>query len=128
MNILELATQGPPGPPGPSGTGTGIGGIGSARNFWGQSLAQTAGSTATLASISSGYRVMGFVAHGTGDGYFTIQVNSATVLSGRIRLSAPMLVVILGAGFDVVAGSLVTLRVTNESGSTADYEATLLGI
>ena len=101
-----------------------------ASNNWGQSLALTAGATGTLASIASsvaGYQIKGFVAHGTGDGYWTVQVASVTVLSGRTRATQPTLLIILPNGINVATGSLVTLKVTNESGSTADYEATLLG-
>ena len=103
---------------------------GAASNNWGQALAVTAGATGTLASIASslaGYQIKGIVAHGTGDGYFFVQVASVTVLSGRTRATAPMLVVFLPNGISVPAASLVTLKVTNECGSTADYEATLLG-
>lgn len=103
---------------------------GAANNNWGQALAVTAAATGTLASIASsvaGYQIKGIVAHGTGDGYFFVQVASVTVLSGRTRATAPMLVVFLPNGISVPAASLVTLKVTNECGSTADYEATLLG-
>ena len=99
-------------------------------NNFGQAIGITAGATATLASIASsvaGYQIKGLVAHGIGDGYFVIQVASITVLSGRIRSTLPTLSIILPNGMAVPAGSLVTLKVTNESGSTADFEATLLG-
>lgn len=101
-----------------------------ASNTWGQSLALTAGATGTLASIASsvaGYQIKGLVAHGTGDGYWFLQVASITVLSGRTRSTSPTLALSLPNGVSVPAASLVTLKVTNESGSTADYEATLLG-
>ena len=39
----------------------------------------------------------------------------------------PTLMITLPNGIAVATGSTVTLKVTNESGSTADYEATLLG-
>ena len=97
---------------------------------WGQALAVTAGATATLASIVSsaaGYQIRGFTANGLGDGYFFIQVSSVTVLSGRIRSTAPVFALTLPNGIAVATGSAVALKVTNESGSTADYEATLLG-
>lgn len=103
---------------------------GAASNQWGQSLALTAGATGTLASIASsaaGYQAKGFIAHGTGDGYWFLQVASVTLLSGRTRASMPTLIVSLQNGIAVAAGSVVALKVTNESGSTADYEATLLG-
>ena len=106
-------------------------GLAPASNQWGQSLALTAGATGTLASIASstaGYQVKGFIAHGTGDGYWFLQIASVTVLSGRTRATFPMLVITLPNGINVAIGSLVALKVTNESGSTADYEATLLGI
>ena len=100
-----------------------------ALNQWGQALAVTAGATATLASVTAaaGYQVKGFSANGLGDGYFFVQVASVTVLSGRIRSTAPVFSLTLPNGINVSTGALVTLKVTNESGSTADYEATLLG-
>lgn len=101
-----------------------------ANDAWGQALALVTGATAAVASIASsvvGYQIKGFVAHGTGDGYFAIQIASVTVLSGRIRATQPTLTIILPNGINVTAGSAVALKVTNESGSTADYEATLLG-
>ena len=101
-----------------------------AANVLGQSLAVTAGATATLVNVAinvSGYQVKGLVAHGTGDGYFAVQINNVTVLSGRIRSSLPTLVMTLPNGIAVTSGQTVKLNVTNESGSTADYEATLLG-
>ena len=97
---------------------------------WAQSLAVTAASTATLLSIAvsvSGYQIKGFVAHGSGDGYFAVQINNVTVLSGRTRASLPTLVVMLPNGIAVASGKTVNFNVTNESGSTADYEATLIG-
>lgn len=101
-----------------------------ASNIWAQALAVTNGATATLASVlvsSAGYQCKGFIAHGTGDGYFYVQVGGATVLSGRTRVSMPTLVVTLPNGVAVAAGQTVSFTVRNESGSTADYEATLLG-
>lgn len=101
-----------------------------ANNAWAQALSLTNGSTGTLASIPAsiaGYQIKGVVAHGTGDGYFFIQVSSVTVLSGRTRATMPMLMISLPNGIAVATGSSVALKVTNESGSTSDYEATLLG-
>lgn len=101
-----------------------------AANQWGQALSVTAGATATLASIASsaaGYRIAGFTSNGLGDGYFFVQVASITILSGRIRSTAPVYTITLPNGINVPTGSLVALKVTNESGSTADFEATLLG-
>lgn len=102
----------------------------SAKNNWGQVVAVAAGVTQTIINIPSsvsGYRLKGLLAHGIGDGYFVVQVSSTTVFSGRIRSSAPMLIVMLPNGVAVPTGSTVSLKVTNETGSTADYEATLLG-
>lgn len=98
-------------------------------NF-GQVLSVTAAATATVVNIVSsvaGYRCNGMVCHGTGDGYFVIQVGAVTLISGRTRLAAPMLILPLSGGIAITTGSNVTLKVTNESGSTADFEATLLG-
>lgn len=98
--------------------------------LWGQSLAAVAGSTVTPVSIASsvaGYQIKGAICHGTGDGYFAVQVAGVTVVSGRTRATAPMLQLILPNGISVATASNVSVRVTNESGSTADYEVTLLG-
>ena len=70
---------------------------------------------------------MGLIGHGTGDGYFVVQVNGSTVFSGRTRATLPTLVITLPNGIAPTAGSVIALKVTNESGSTADYDATLLG-
>ena len=97
---------------------------------WGQTLAVTAGMTATIVNIvnsTAAYRCNGMVCHGTGDGYFAIQVDAVTLVSGRTRSTAPMLILPLAGGVAINTGSNVTLKVTNESGSTADFEATLLG-
>ena len=101
-----------------------------AANNWGQALAVTASATATIINIASsvaGYRIKGVIAHGTGEGYFAVQIAAVTIFSGRIRLNASMLIVTLPNGVFVPTGSAVTLKVTNESTVTADYEATLLG-
>lgn len=97
---------------------------------WAQALSVANASTATIVNIASsavGYQIRGMVCHGTGDGYFAIQVGGVTVLSGRTRSTAPMLQINLTNGIAVAAASVVALKVTNESGSTADYDATLLG-
>ena len=97
---------------------------------WAQSLAVVAGATPTVISIAStvlGYQIKGLIAHGTGDGYFFVQAGGLTVISGRTRSTAPMLQLLLPNGISVPAGSALTVKVTNESGSTADYEITLLG-
>ena len=97
---------------------------------WGQSLAVVAGATATVVNIVSapvGYQIKGMLCHGTADGYFSIQVDGVTQVSGRTRSTAPMLQLILPNGIGVTTAANVTVRVTNESGSTADYELTLLG-
>lgn len=104
---------------------------GSGSNPWGQASALTAGATATLVNIASsvaGYKIQGLIGHGTGDGYFFIQVGGVTVLSSRTRSTAPVTFIDLGNGIAVTTGSVVALKVTNESGSTADYDASLLGV
>lgn len=101
-----------------------------ANDVWGQQTSITNSSTVTVASIGSspaGYQIKGFVAHGTGDGYWFITVAGTTVLSGRTRWSNPTLTVNLPNGISVTTASAVLLQVTNESGSTANYEGTLLG-
>lgn len=100
-----------------------------ANDSFGQAAAATAGSTSTLASLSApaGYRIAGLIGNGTGDGYFVVQVAGATVFSGRTRSTLPTLALMLPHGIPVSTGALVTLKVTNESGSTADFDGTLLG-
>lgn len=101
-----------------------------ASNIWAQSLAVTNGATSTITSIAStvaGYQIKGLIAHGTGDGYFVVQIAGLTILSGRTRSTMPNLMIILPNGIAVTTGSIVSLKVTNESGNTADYEITLLG-
>ena len=112
----------------PSGVQAVLNSIGPAS--WGQSLAVVAGATATpvnIVSTPAGYQIKGILCHGTADGYFAIQVGGVTVVSGRTRSTAPMLQLILPNGISTVTGSNIAVRVTNESGSTADYEVTLLG-
>lgn len=97
---------------------------------WGQVIAVVTGATTTPVNIVSspvGYQIKGMLCHGTADGYFAIQVSGITVVSGRTRSTAPMLQLILPNGISVPTGSNIAVRVTNESGSTADYEVTLLG-
>lgn len=101
-----------------------------AATLWGQALSVTTTSTATIVNILtsiSNYKIKGFICHGLGDGYFFVQVNGATVLSTRTRASFPVANIILPNGIAVPANSQITLKVTNESGSTSDYEGTLLG-
>lgn len=101
-----------------------------ANDNFAQALATTSGATATVINIASsvaGYQIKGMVCHGTGEGYFFIQINSVTVLSGRIRSTQPTLNINLPNGIAVTTASVVALKVTNESVSTADFEATLLG-
>jgi hypothetical protein len=101
-----------------------------ANNNWAQALATTIAATVTVINIASSvanYQVKGMICHGTGDGYFFVQVNAVTVFSGRTRATQPVLIISLPNGIPVTTGSSVALKVTNESGSTADFEATLLG-
>ena len=97
---------------------------------YGQSLLVVAGVTAVPISILSTtdrFQIVGFIAGGTGDGYFVLRVNNVTQVTGRIMSTAPMLQIILPNGIAPAIGSIVTISVTNESGSTADYDVTLLG-
>lgn len=99
-------------------------------NQWGQALSVAPGETATLAAIGSsrpGYSVRGLIATGRGEGYFFLQVDALTVLSGRLRLGQPNLVLVLPNAIHMDTNSTVTLQVTNEASSATDFEATLLG-
>lgn len=99
-------------------------------NNFGSTTALANAATGTLVNIPSsaaGFKLMGFTATGTGDGYFFVQVASVTVFSGRIHVGQKSIEVQLPNPQLVTTASNVTLKVTNESGSTADFEATLLG-
>lgn len=101
-----------------------------AKNSFGQAVALAAGATATLATVLSapaGFKLKGVIATGNGDAYVFVQINSITVLSGRTKWTVPTLELILPNGVEVATGATVAIKVTNECGSIADYEATLLG-
>jgi hypothetical protein len=101
-----------------------------AQNNLGTATSLANAATATIVNITSsaaGYQINGFVAHGTGDGYWFVQVAGSTILSGRTRWSQPTCIIALPNPVTVTTASAVTLQVTNESGSTANYEGTLLG-
>lgn len=86
--------------------------------------------TAVLVNIPSSpanYRITGWSATGNADGYFFVQIAGSTVLSGRTSWGQPSVHAILPNPIDVTTGSTVALKVTNISGNTANFEATLLG-
>lgn len=101
-----------------------------ANNSFGEAIDLTAGATAALISIPAttpGFQIKGFIGSGTGDGYWFVQVGGVTLFSGRTRSTVPTLIISLPNGIFINTGSAVTLNVTNESGSTANFESTLLG-
>lgn len=100
-----------------------------ANNSWGSATALTNSASTVLASLIGGSNlsIKGIICHGTADGYFFVQINMVTVFSGRTRSTLPMFTITLPNGIVLPAGATATLNVTNESGSTANYEGTLLG-
>lgn len=101
-----------------------------ASNTYGTTTSLAASATTTLVSIPSsaaGYKVRGLVCSGNADGFFFIQVNSSTIVSGRIHSSNRTLEISLPNPVSVTAASVVELKVTNQGLGAADYESTLLG-
>ena len=97
---------------------------------WGQVTGVLTATTVTVVSIASSvadYQIKGMVAHGTGDGYFTILVNGVILITTRTRLTAPLMVLPLPNGIAVPTGSLIQITVLNESATTASFDVTLLG-
>lgn len=104
--------------------------VAAANNTYGTTTSLANAATGTLVNIASstaGYKITGFQGTGTGDGYFFIQVAGSTILSGRINVTQKSVSVLLPNPVSVTTATAVTLKVTNESGSTADFEGTLLG-
>ena len=102
-----------------------------ANNSYGSASAVVDSTTVMLVNIvssSPNYKITGIVATGNADGYYEVRVGSGTVLSGRTTFGNPTLAILLNSAIVVPAGSAVVVRVTNTSGSTANYEAILLGI
>lgn len=101
-----------------------------ANDSFGTTTSLADGSTATLVNIPSttSYKLAGFSVTGNGDGYFFVQVAGATIISARTRFSQPSILVALPNPVAVADASTVALKVTNESGSTANFEGTLFGV
>lgn len=73
------------------------------------------------------YRLTGFSSTGTGDGYFTVQIDGTTVMSDRIDNIRRSCRNISPRGVQVEAGTHVTLHVKNEARGTCQYEGTIFG-
>lgn len=99
-----------------------------ARNYFGQAIAVAPGATVdvTVVIAVSDLKVRGFSATGEGDGYFALQVEGATILSGRIHMGRKSIVVSNFVGDMVEDSVTVSLKVTNESLLTSNFEGTIL--
>lgn len=87
------------------------------------------GTAAPLVTVTApaNWRCDGFSATGDGDGYFTLLIDGATVLTGRIRFAQPSIAVTFPAPVPVSAGLTVVLRVSSESSVTCTYDGTIYG-
>lgn len=122
----------------PDGTNISAGGGGggtftlsNANDIYGEALSVADGSTVDVVSIPSsaaGYKVAGMSCTGTGDGHFYVTIGGSKVLSGRINATQPSIYIALPNPITISLGTTVSLKVINKSGSTADFEATLLGV
>lgn len=101
----------------------------SADNIYGEQPTVTSGSTATLVTFSApaGWRFYGFIGGGEADGKFMVQYDAATKYVSRTNISRRDPSFILPVPDPDAGGTVVTVKVTNTSDSTAAYEATLLG-
>lgn len=85
--------------------------------------------TATLVSYTAvaGDRLAGFTGTGTRSGYFFVQVNGTTVMSGRAWTTNQNAVITPTIVKTLAVGDAVVLKVTNESptNDTGNFEGTL---
>lgn len=101
-----------------------------ADNAYGSVSGVTIGNTSNVVQVNpstENFKLRGFIATGTGDGYFFLQVDGVTQFSGRTSIANKSINVVLPNAQLVNTGSDIILKVTNEAEETADYEATILG-
>ncbi len=101
-----------------------------ANNEFGLQPGIAPGVTVALAEILStpaGYKFRGFNCTGTGDGYFSVSIDSTIWYSGRINNTTRTVSMILPNPHLIPEGSDIALDVTNEALDSADFEGTLLG-
>ena len=86
--------------------------------------------TATIATIPSAtidYRVRGFVVTATGNAKIRIDVNGATIITGRIHSSNRTCRIMLPNGVNTALADTIDLKITSESDLTISADGTLLG-
>lgn len=92
-----------------------------------QALAPGASGVVTQVVASNNFGFRGITATGSGDGYFELQVNNTTLLSGRIHaIERNLNLSVLGA-YVIENGITITLRVRNDSESLCSYEGVIIG-
>lgn len=99
-------------------------------NNYGTVLAVANGATGTIVTFvaPAGWRFAGFEAGGEGDGLFFVQFGVTTKYSRRTNIVNRHASVALPEPDATAGGQTVTLKVTNNSVDTADFEGTLLGV
>ena len=100
-----------------------------ADNIYGENGTVVSGATATLVTFSApaGWRFYGIVGGGEADGKYLVQYDAATQYVSRTNIARRDPSFILPVPDPDAGGTVVTVKVTNTSGFTAAYEATLLG-
>jgi hypothetical protein len=99
-----------------------------ADNRFGSTAALAQAGTATLVSFTApaDYRLHGWIVTGDGDAYITIEIGASKKYADRLHITKKAANRILPVPDDV-GGSLVELKVRNDSDGASDYEATVLG-
>lgn len=87
----------------------------------------TTGTVVNIGSVGSGFKLKGFYATGSGQGYYSLLVNGTPRLFYRTNIADKVADVILPNPDSLSAGDQVLLKVVNENGDTQDFEGIILG-
>ena len=100
-----------------------------ARNTHGTAAAVGVGSTATVVTFvaDSVFKLRGFSGTGEADGLWRLKYNGTTVYADRTHITRQAALLILPSPDAGAANQTVTVEVTNNGTSVADFECTLLG-
>ncbi len=100
-----------------------------ARNTYGTATAVPAGGTVTVVSFvaDAAFRLRGMLGTGTADGAWRIKFNGVPKYGTRTSITEQEAEIDLPNPDAPGAGVTVTIEVTNNGTSVADFEATLLG-
>lgn len=97
---------------------------------YGEDLAVVAVTTVTLVSFvaPAGWCFLGLIGGGETDGVFKVKFGGTVKYVVRTNIANRHCSFTLSQGDSTAGGTTVTVEVTNSGGSTAAFEATLLGI